>query len=330
MPSYNIYIDVVGRCNLKCPSCPVGNSFDRDSPGGSMSPELLARILEKAVRERKIDFVSLYNWTEPLLHPRIGELVRIVKSFGLVCDVSSNLNIGKHIEQLVRAAPNFLRISVSGFTNATYHKHHTGGDIETVKENMQRLAELVHEHKPGTHIEVYYLRWLGNLDEEALMQAFTESLGFSFTADWAWISPIEKVIDLVVGDAAHISAKDRETVQNLARPFHATVDMAQKHYANFGPCPYFSDFLVLDCTGGVSLCCGVYDQHLYTVGNYLDHNLEELLQMKARNPHCRMTCKQCMDLGLPAIGLRRPDLNNLAISNVLTQYANKLGVSLIS
>ena len=43
-----VYIDVVGRCNLKCPSCPMGNSFDKDSVGGSMSPELLTRILEKA------------------------------------------------------------------------------------------------------------------------------------------------------------------------------------------------------------------------------------------------------------------------------------------
>lgn len=330
MSSYNVYIDVVGRCNLKCPSCPMGNSFDRESAGGSMSPELLARILEKVVRERKVDFVSLYNWTEPLLHPRIGELVRIVKSFGLACDVSSNLNIAKHLEGLVRAAPDFLRISVSGFTNTTYRKHHPGGDIETVKENMRRLAEHLSEHKPGTRVEVYFLRWLGNLDEEVLMQQFSESLGFMFTAEWAWISPIEKVIDLVSGDAAHISAKDRETMDALARPFHATVEMARKHYANFGPCPYFSDFLVLDCAGRVSLCCGVHDQHLYTIGNYLDHSLEELLRMKAHNPHCRMTCRQCMELGLPAIGMRRPDLNNLAVANVLRRYADRLGVSLVS
>jgi hypothetical protein len=308
----------------------MGNSFDRDSAGGSMSPELLTRILEKAIGERKIDFVCLYNWTEPLLHPRIGDLVRVVKSFGLACDLSSNLNVAKRLEDVVKAAPDFFRVSVSGFTNATYRKHHSGGDIETVKQNMQRLAELVDEHQPGTRVEVYYLRWLGNLDEEILMQQYSERLGFTFTADWAWISPIEKILDLAACDTSLFSGKDRELIESLARPFRATIDAATRNYANFGPCPLFNDFLVLDCTGRVALCCGVYDQNLYTVGDYLDHSLPDLFEMKAQNPHCRMTCKQCMDLGLPAIGMRSPELNNLAITNVLNRYARKLGVSLVS
>lgn len=324
-----IYVDVVGRCNLKCPSCPMGNSFDKDTPGGSMPPDLLRRILEKAVRELPIDFVGLYNWTEPLLHPRIGDLVTTVKSFGLKCYVSTNLNVSKRLEDLVRSSPDFLRISVSGYNNSTYQKQHEGGDIETVKENMRRLASLVREHRPATHIEVYYLRWLGNLDEEALMQQFSQELGFTFTADWAWMSPIEKVVDLAFGEPSQISIKDRETVASLARPFHATIDALRK-YANFGPCPFFTDYLVLDCTGRVSLCCGVYDQHLYTVGNYLDHSLSDLLKIKGKNPHCQMLCKQCMGLGLPALGMNVPEINNLAVTNVLSSYAKKLGASIVS
>lgn len=324
-----IYIDVVGRCNLKCPSCPMGNSFDRDSVGGTMSPELLRQILHKAVGEMPIDFVGLYNWTEPLLHPRIGELVMIVKSLGLKCYVSSNLNIAKRLEDLVQSAPDFLRISVSGFTNATYQKQHAGGDIEVVKSNMRLLADLVEKYRPRTHIEVYYLRWLGNFDEELLMEQFSRRLGFSFTADWAWMSPIEKVIGIASEDAAAVSEQDRETVQSLARPFEATLDGLKK-FANFGPCPYFSDYLVLDCAGGVSLCCGVYDQHLYTVGNYLDHSLQDLLKLKGKNPHCRMLCKQCMGLGLPALGMNIPEITNLAVTHVLTRYAGRLGVSLLA
>jgi MoaA/NifB/PqqE/SkfB family radical SAM enzyme len=327
-----VYIDVVGRCNLKCPSCPMGNSFDQDSVGGSMSPELLTRILEKAVREQPIEFVGLYNWTEPLLHPKIGELVAIVKSFGLRCYVSSNLNIAKRLEDVVRSAPDFFRISVSGFTNAVYRQHHSGGDVETVKRNMQALAELVRQYRPATDIEVYYLRWVGNLDEEFLMQEYAESLGFTFTADWAWLSPIEKVIDVLAGDDSSLSTTDRATIESLARPFRKTVE-ALKPYANFGPCPFFSDYLVLDCTGRVSLCCGVYDPQLYTVGNYLDHSLADLMKMKSENPHCRMTCRQCMDYGLPALGLNVPTMskiNDLAISKVLTRYAAKLGVAVVS
>ena len=36
---WQFYVDVVGTCNLRCPSCPVGNS-DAKVPTGTMAPEL--------------------------------------------------------------------------------------------------------------------------------------------------------------------------------------------------------------------------------------------------------------------------------------------------
>src|SRR5580704_11655035 len=68
-------------CNLRCPSCLVGAPYGAlsDWPRGLMSPELLGQIVDKALRECRISAVGLYNWTEPLLHPRIAELVRAVK-----------------------------------------------------------------------------------------------------------------------------------------------------------------------------------------------------------------------------------------------------------
>ena len=128
-----IYVDVVGRCNLKCPSCPSGNTAHNNHVGGAMWTSLLSDILKKAVAESDANTVGLYNWTEPLLHPQIGSLIKIVKSYGLGCLVSSNLNLSKNIEQVVEAVPDFLRVTVSGFTNGVYQKQHAGGDIEKVK-----------------------------------------------------------------------------------------------------------------------------------------------------------------------------------------------------
>ena len=96
-----IYVDVVGRCNLKCPSCPIGNTAHKHHVGGAMSINLLSDILKKAVGESEVTTVGLYNWTEPLLHPQIGDLIRIVKSYGLGCLMSSNLNISKNLDDVV-------------------------------------------------------------------------------------------------------------------------------------------------------------------------------------------------------------------------------------
>ena len=320
------YIDIVGRCNLKCPSCPMGNSFDKGSVGGSMSPDLLAKILTKLVKEKSVDYVGLYNWTEPLLHPRIGEMIRVVKSFGLPCYISTNLNVVKHLEEVVLAAPEFLRISVSGFSNHVYQKQHSGGDIEVVKENMRILASLIEKHKPNIHVQVYYLRWLGNMDDEFLMQHYAESLGFSFKPDWTWLSPIEKVVTIFTGGEG-VSEDDLNTAANLSRPFVKTI-LAARKIKNIDACSFLSEYIVLDCTGGVSLCCGVYDQNRFTVGNYLEHSWDDFIKLKMQNANCMSMCKQCMDLGLPELGQSNQEFNALAAINMLERYSKRLGVTL--
>lgn len=306
----------------------MGNSQSHENIGGSLSPELLGRILEKAVREKNINYVGLYNWTEPLLHPRIGDLINVVKSFGLPCFVSTNLNISKRLEAVVAAAPAFFRISVSGFSNGVYQKHHKGGDIETVKSNMRLLSELVKKYKPKTHIEVFYLRWLGNMDDELLMQAYAQELGFNFQATWAWLSPVEKQIAIAKGDFSQVSSEDLDTLNSLAPPFHETLAISKK-YADVGRCHYFDEYIVLDCAGRLSLCCAVFDQELYTIGNYLDHNFEELTRMKKEMPSCKSICQQCMQRGLQFVNMGQPEFHAIAVANTLNHYANRLGARLV-
>jgi hypothetical protein len=59
----------------------------------------------------------------------------------MACRISTNLNVMRDAEALLRAAPDHLLISVSGFHQDTYAVTHTGGDIEVVKEHMRALAQ---------------------------------------------------------------------------------------------------------------------------------------------------------------------------------------------
>src|SRR5580700_4126578 len=92
---FGFFIDVFSHCNLRCPSCLVGNKFGNTSewPKGLMSAKTLDQILEKATRECAVQWVSLFNWTEPLLHPNIVELIGTVKKYGAPISLSSNLNV---------------------------------------------------------------------------------------------------------------------------------------------------------------------------------------------------------------------------------------------
>jgi hypothetical protein len=59
-------VDVLGSCNLRGPSCPVGNTKDVEPPTGFMDPPLLAAIITKAKSECEVAGVGLFHWTEPI------------------------------------------------------------------------------------------------------------------------------------------------------------------------------------------------------------------------------------------------------------------------
>jgi pyruvate-formate lyase-activating enzyme len=156
-----------------------------------MTLDLFNSIFAKA----KIDGITsihLYNWTEPLIHPKIGSFIEIVKRAGISCGISSNLNVSKNIEAAIKAVPEFFRISLSGFTQDIYQKGHAGGDVEKVKENTRLLSSLCASLKINTRIEVYYHRYLDNIYEEEKMKAFSESLGFHFLSELASLIALEK------------------------------------------------------------------------------------------------------------------------------------------
>ena len=159
---YNFHIDVFSYCNLRCPSCLVGSKYGdiKAWPRGLMAPELLGKILDKARSECEILTVGFFNWTEPLLHPNLPNLVREVKIRNLSCMLSSNLNVLRDPVRLLAENPDYFRVSLSGFTQAVYEIGHRGGNIEIVKRNMERLAKAHAESSAKTQIEVFYHRYL--------------------------------------------------------------------------------------------------------------------------------------------------------------------------
>jgi MoaA/NifB/PqqE/SkfB family radical SAM enzyme len=324
MQRFLFNIDVLGSCNLKCPSCPVGNFTDARNPTGFMSPALLEQIMQKATSESQVCGVQLFNWTEPLLHPQLAELVKIVQSYGVPCALSSNLNILKNIDDVMSANSHNFRVSVSGFNQTIYGMTHRGGDIDRVKKNMIALAESKIRTRSKTIINVLYHRYLGNLDDELLMRKFTEDLGFNFETSWSFMMPIEKVLAYVGENIAEttLNNEDLELIQKLSLPLREAIDISQK-YKN-SACDLRDGQMTLDFQGNVQLCCGVYDSSRFTLGSFLSFSSTELQQLKYQND----LCNKCMDKGVHVYFVfGAPEFNNIAINNIILNYAKQLGVS---
>ena len=70
----------------------------------------------------------MYIWGEPLLNPELPEIIKINKNLGIASGISSNLNAGKHLEDVIKASPAQIRVSVSGYGEKYYEITHKGDD----------------------------------------------------------------------------------------------------------------------------------------------------------------------------------------------------------
>lgn len=282
---YNI--DVIEACNLRCPSCPQGNMRGTDRPRGVMSAETLGAILDKAQRETPvIEYVGLFSWTEPLLHPDLAALVRAVKSRGLTCFLSSNLNRIERLEEVLRARPDTLRISLSGYHQATYCQSHRGGNIETVKANMRELRRLMDKTHSKMNVLVGYHRYRHNMGEDfALMSAFARELGFTMEPVWAYYMPLEKTLAYHEGRPM---PEDQPILDLLAISPDEQKAISQRLPAS--DCRLRASEMTLNADGSVMLCCSVFDSKNAIATSFLDTPHDELQRRK----YTHALCGPCM------------------------------------
>ncbi|MBX9941274.1 MAG: radical SAM protein [Candidatus Obscuribacterales bacterium] len=285
------YIDIVGSCNLRCPSCPKGNSSHVENSSGVMSLDLLDQILLKAKSEYNVESINLYNWTEPFVHPKLPEAIRLVHNHGLACGISSNLSFAPRLKEVMDEKPEGFKVSLSGFNQAVYERSHSGGDIEKVKENIELLARLWKENGQFTYVEVNFHRYLGNLDDELEMQRFVQGLGLNFTSVFASFCPLEKTLHLYDSSiGSPLTAADEKLLEILYLTPYDYIEIAKcvgKKYE----CARYTNQVVLNHLGQAQLCCVVYDETKYGVGNFLELSKAQLLDRRRKQDVCKSCCE---------------------------------------
>jgi pyruvate-formate lyase-activating enzyme len=288
LPKLTFYIDVFGFCNLRCPSCPVGNigSSRGHFQKGFMAPELLDAVLTKAKAECDIQMVGLFNWTEPLLHPDLTALLKVANRHSNHVMISSNLNKLSDPHSLMQQAPARFRVSVSGFNQDVYARAHRKGDIERVKLNMRSLALAKNETGAKVDLEVLFHRYNYNRSDEAAMRSYAESLGYRFEACWAMYMPAEKILAYLGHDELgfEISDNDRAVLGSLSIDLKAALQLAKQMPDE--SCILLDHQIVLDVNADVYLCCGTTSSPSNRIGNYLSLTLENIQKKKELNTLC--------------------------------------------
>lgn len=267
-------IDIAGRCNLSCPSCPQGNDPVRLEKH-FIEHELLNDILTKATNEAVVFGCGLFNWAEPFTHPKLPELVKLVNDHDLLCYLSSNLNAVPRLAEVLAEEPHSIRISCSGFTQEVYSKTHKDGNINKVKANMRLLSQL---RTPKTKVHVLWHHYRHNGCDTQLMRDFCEELGFEFRAVGAYYMPLETVLDIWDEKLPMPSLNDNLHTGLME---HKRLCAGRKM-----ECRNQTQEITIDALGRVQLCCGVYDANKFTICNYLDTPLRDIQALRFSHSFC--------------------------------------------
>ncbi len=177
-----VNVEPTNRCQLRCPYC----GDRRVRRRGLMSPALLSCIVQQMPRAVE---VRLFLSGEPLLHPHLDELIRIVRERMRKVMIHTNAVALSEswAHRLIESGLTHISFSIDGLTKEEYEASRVGADFDKVIANVQRFlainrgrvhstVQMIRTHPKNLHVEReleallpnahrYYIRYPHSWDE---------------------------------------------------------------------------------------------------------------------------------------------------------------------
>ncbi len=182
-------LEVTTRCVLRCVMCPRAVLADawREI---DLSWETFQRIAQAFPLARH---VHLQGWGEPLLHPRLFDMIALAKAAGCRVGLTTNgMKLDRDAAgQLLDLNLDLLAVSIAGARADTHERIRIGSDLGGILENVRRLLTLRREQgKDRPKVEFSYLMTRTNIPELPEAVDMAASLG----ADELYATNLDYVI----------------------------------------------------------------------------------------------------------------------------------------
>jgi MoaA/NifB/PqqE/SkfB family radical SAM enzyme len=141
-------IEPTNHCDLNCPHCDTGASRS-SRRRGFIDLALYEKILIES--HDHVVYILLYDQGEPLLHPRLAQMIRMAKLHRFVVACSTN---GQRLaepgvaESLIASGLDLLIVSADGLTQESFSHYRRGGDLEKLQTGLQNIR--TRRRKTGT------------------------------------------------------------------------------------------------------------------------------------------------------------------------------------
>ena len=136
-----IYIEITNNCNLKCKFCPETNRKKE-----FMNIENFEEIIKKVYKYTKL--VCLHVKGEPLLHPKLEEILKILEKYNLQTNITTNGTLIKEKLAILKKSKVVRQI------NFSIHSI-----IQNEKLDRKYLQDIFESVEELEHIIVSYRLW---------------------------------------------------------------------------------------------------------------------------------------------------------------------------
>ena len=156
-----IRIGPTNRCTAKCCYCPREHVYGRGS--GYMEFSFYQRIIDWA-KKNKVPAIGFALWGEPLLHPRILEMIDIAHKSGLKIRLSTNAIVlnQKLADKILRYPIVSIELSMDGYTRDEYLAGKQVDKFDEAKKNILYIIKKAKEKRLAIKFNIHFVN-VGNI-----------------------------------------------------------------------------------------------------------------------------------------------------------------------
>ncbi len=175
-PFEALQIEVTTRCVTRCVMCPRV-ALAGEWPEMDLSWEGFQRI---AAAFDRTQHVHLQGWGEPLLHPRLLDMIAVAKGAGCRVGLTTNgMRLSTGVSTgLLDLDLDLIAVSIAGATRGTHEGIRVGSDFPLILENVRQFLAL--RRRRGVKwpkVEFSYLMTKSNMAELPAAVELVASLG---------------------------------------------------------------------------------------------------------------------------------------------------------
>lgn len=186
-PPIRVWVEPTNNCNLRCISC--ANRLIKDEEKGFMDFNLFKKIIDQL--SGYSHEIYLYMAGEPLLHPKITEMIDYVKKYSLLVNINTNVYVlDKSMSKKILATKlDKITFSIDSLDKDAYEKNRINAKFDNVIKNIVTFLELRKKQKNKMEVflrlsELYVKDTKkSNLIKNSLLK-YNISITIHHTHDW--------------------------------------------------------------------------------------------------------------------------------------------------